>query len=319
MVHPVNLWRHDVPPFVILILTVVAAQCIIGIIANGIIMVVNMVPWVQKRSASVNTRILLFLSVSRIGFQSVTLVETTFSIFRVSLYSSVSYSISKVSFVFLNYCGLWFAALLSFFHFVKIANFSNPLFLKLKWRISGLMPWLLWLSVFISFSCSMMFSKDTYTVYSNNSRSFNFFNYTMKVYLIETNVVSVTFLFSLGILPPLIMSTAATALLIFSLRRHTLNMRKGDTSSRDPSRESHLRAIKETGCFLFLYISNAAALFVYMSNLVDGSFFWSMLLKVILPCYPAGHSVLLIHNNPGLRRGWKQLQSQIHLYLQSRF
>lgn len=226
MAQPVNYWRHDVPPFVVFILTVVATECVIGIIANGVIMVVNVVPWVQKKSVSVNTRILLFLTVSRIGFQSLILVETTFSVFKVSFYSSVSYSISKVSFIFLNYCGLWFAALLSLFHFVKIANFSYSLFLKLKWRISELMPWLLWLSVFISFSSSMLYCKDTYTVYNNNSLSFNAFNYTVKVYFIETNVVSVAFLFSLGILPPLIMSTSATTLLAHEKRRPWLQRRQ---------------------------------------------------------------------------------------------
>ncbi|CAH7469787.1 Tas2r139 [Phodopus roborovskii] len=176
------------------------------------------------------------------------------------------------------------------------------------------MPWLPWLSVFISFSSSMFFCKDTYTVY-NNSLSFSFFNNTLEVYFIETNVVSVAFIFSLGILPPLIISTGATTLLIFSLRRHTLHMRKQATGSRDPSRESHMRAIRETSCFLFLYISNAAAMFV----LLNANFSCNVVLKIILPCYPAAHSVSLIQNNPGLRRAWKQRPSQIHLYLQSRF
>lgn len=312
-----DYWIYEVPPFAILILTVVATECLVGIIANGIVMAVNVVPWVQKKAVSINTRILLLLSISRIGFQSIILVETTFFIFKDSFYDSVSYCFSKVSFLFLNYCDLWFTALLSFFHFVKIANFSYRLFLKLKWRISGLMPWLLWLSVFISLSFSAFFCKDTYIVYNNNSQSSNIFNLT--AYVIETNVVNVASLLSLGILPPLIMSTAATTLLIFSLRRHTLHMRNSGTGSRDPSRESHMRAIKETSCFLILYISNAAVLFVYMSNVVNASFFWSVVLKIALPSYPAGHSILLIQNNPGLRRAWKQLQSQIHLYLQSRF
>lgn len=314
-----NYREHYVPPFAILILTVIATECIIGIIANGIIMAVNMVSWVQKKAISINTRILLLLSISRIGFQSIMLVETTFSTFKGFFYNTVSCIIFRVSFVFFNYCGLWFAALLSFFHFVKIANFSYPLFLKLKWRISELMPWLLWLSVFISFSSSMFFCKDTYIVYNNNSISFNISNLTLKWYRVEINVVSVAFLFSLGILPPLIMDIAAATLLIFSLRKHTLHMRNSVTGSRDLGTESHMRAIKETSCFLLLYISNAAALFVYMSNIVNNSFFWSILLRIILPSYPAGHSVLLIQNNPGLRRAWKPLQSQMHLYLQSRF
>ncbi|XP_051007485.1 taste receptor type 2 member 39-like [Acomys russatus] len=314
-----NYWKQDSLPLSILIFTVVATECTIGIIANGIIMTVNAVSWVQKKAVSINARILLLLSVTRIGLQSIVLIEMTFCILSVSFYNSVFYDISKVIFVFLNYCTLWFAALLSFFHLVKIANFSYPLFLKLKWRISTLMPWLLRLSVFISFTFTMFFCKNTYTVYSNSSRSFTIYNFTTKFYYVETKVVSMAFLFSLGILPPLIMFTTAATLLIVSLNRHTLNMRNCATGYGNPSREAHMQAIKETSCFLFLYISNAAALFLSVSNIVNVSLLWSIVIRIVLPAYPAGHSVLLILNNPGLRRTWKQFQSQIHQYLQNRF
>ncbi|XP_021044218.1 taste receptor type 2 member 39 [Mus pahari] len=319
MAQPSNYWKQDVLPLSILMLTLVATECTIGIIASGIIMAVNAVSWVQKKAISITTRILLLLSVSRIGLQSIMLIEITSSIFNVAFYNSVLHRVSNVSFVFLNYCSLWFAALLSFFHFVKIANFSYPLFFKLKWRISELMPWLLWLSVFISFSSSMFFSKHEFTVYNNNSLSNSICNFTTKLYIVETNVVNVSFLFISGILPPLTMFIATATLLIFSLRRHTLNMRNSVTGSRNPSIEAHMQAIKETSCFLFLYILNAAALLLSTSNIVDTSLFWSIVLRIVLPVYPAGHSILLIQSNPGLRRTWKHLQCQFHLYLQNRF
>ncbi|XP_034375576.1 taste receptor type 2 member 39-like [Arvicanthis niloticus] len=319
MAHPSNYWKQDVLPLSILILTLVATECTVGIIASGIIMTLNVVSWVQKKASSVTTRILILLSVSRIGLQSIMLIEMISSIFNVFLENSVLYRVSNVSFVFLNYCSLWFAALLSFFHFVKIANFSYPLFFKLKWRISGLMPWLLWLSVFISFSSSMFFWNHKYTVYNNSSLSVNTCNFTRKLYFTETIVVNVMCLFSFGILPPLTVFIAAATLLIFSLRRHIVRIKNSATGSRNPHIEAHMQAVKETSCFSFLYILNAAALFLSTFNIVSTSLFWSIVLRIILPVYPAGHSILLIQSNPGLRRTWKQLQSQIHLYLQSRF
>ncbi|ELW68922.1 taste receptor type 2 member 39 [Tupaia chinensis] len=303
------------PSLITLIFTIISIECIIGIIANGFIMAINAVVWVQKKSVSTSGRILFFLSVSRIALQSFVMLEITFSSTSPHFYNEdVAYDALKVSFMFLHYCSLWFAAWLSFFYFVKIANFSYPLFLKLKWRISGMMPSLLWLSVLISFGNSMLFCKDVYTVSSNNSFSTLFSNSTKKKYFAETNVLNLAFFYNLGILIPLIMFILAASLLILSLKRHTLHMKSSATSSRDPSMEAHMGAIKATSYFLVLYIFNAVALFVYMSNIVDVSSSWNILCQVIMAAYPAAHSILLIQDNPGLRRAWKRLRPPVHLY-----
>ncbi|CAM4538405.1 unnamed protein product, partial [Caretta caretta] len=52
--------------------------------------------------------------------------------------------------MYLNTLSLWFATWLSVFYCVKIANFSQPLFLWLKQRISGLMPQLFMGSLLVS-------------------------------------------------------------------------------------------------------------------------------------------------------------------------
>ncbi|XP_027799134.1 taste receptor type 2 member 39 [Marmota flaviventris] len=316
MAEPCNSPENELSLFAfILIFTIIGAECMIGIIANGFIMAINAAAWVQKKAVSTNGRILLFLSVSRIALQSFMMLEVILSdTSPIFLNKDVLYDSFKVSFMFLNYCSLWFAAWLSFFYFVKIANFSHPLFLKLKWRISGWIPWLLWLSLFISFISSMLFCKDIYPVYCNNSFTVPFSNSTKKVYFTETNVLNLAFFFNLGILIPLIIFIVTATLLIVSLKRHTLHMKNCATGSRDPSMEAHMGAIKATSYFLILYIFNAVSLFLYVSNIFDASSPWNILFKIIMAVYPAGHSMLLIQDNPGLRRAWKQLCSQIHLY-----
>ncbi|XP_076709173.1 LOW QUALITY PROTEIN: taste receptor type 2 member 39 [Callospermophilus lateralis] len=306
MAEPCNSPENELSLFAfVLIFTIIGAECMIGIFANGFIMAINAAAWVQKKAVSTSGRILLFLSISRIALQSFMMLEvilsTTSPIF---LNKDVLYDSFKVSFMFLNYCSLWFAAWLSFFYFVKIANFSHPLFLKLKWRISGRIPWLLWLSLFISFISSMLFCKDIYPVYCNNSFTVPFSNSTKKVYFTETNVLNLAFFFNLGILIPLIIFIVTATLLIVSLKRHTLHMKSCATGSSDPSMEAHMGAIKATSYFLILYIFNAIALFLYVSNTFDASSPWNILFKIIMAVYPAGHSMLLIQDNPGLRRAW---------------
>ncbi|XP_060125087.1 taste receptor type 2 member 41-like [Zootoca vivipara] len=49
----------------------------------------------------------------------------------------------SASWIFVNTANLWFAAWLSVLYCVKIVNFSHPLFLQMKRRFPGMMPWLL--------------------------------------------------------------------------------------------------------------------------------------------------------------------------------
>ncbi|XP_069853480.1 taste receptor type 2 member 39 [Dipodomys merriami] len=309
----------ELPSFIFIsIFVIIIIECMVGVIANGFILAIHVAIWIQKKAVSTSGRILVFLSVSRIGLHSFMILEISFVLtVSLSFYKDRLSKLFQVSFVFLHYCGLWFPACLSFFYFMKIASFSSPLFLKLKWRISGWIPRLLWLSVLISFSCSMVFFKDTYTVLINYSHVINIYNYTKELNYVKTNVVSVAFFLSLGVLIPLIIFVVAATMLIISLKRHTLHMKSSTTGSRDLSMEAHMGAIKATSYFLILYFFNALTLFLIISNILNASFFWYILLRIVLAAFPAAHSVLLIQGNPGLRRAWKKLQSQIHLQLRA--
>nr|KAF6419529.1 taste 2 receptor member 39 [Rousettus aegyptiacus] len=300
----------------ILTLTIIGIECIIGIAANGFIMAVNAAEWIQNKAVSTGGRILLFLSVSRIALQSFMMLDITLSSKLPRFYNEdVIYNTFKASSMFLNYCSLWFAACLSFFYFVKIANLSHPLFLKLKWRIAKLMPRLLWLSLFISLAYGSLFSKGIYTIHCKDSFLSASSNSTEKKLFAEINMANLALFYNLGVFIPLTVFIVAATLLIVSLRRHTLHMESNATGSGDPSMEAHMGAIKTISYFLILYIFNAVALFLSMSNIFEVKSYWNILCKIIMAAYPAGHSVLLILGNPGLRRAWKRLQRQVHLYL----
>ncbi|XP_072506632.1 taste receptor type 2 member 40 [Notamacropus eugenii] len=302
--------------FLLITLIVPGIECITGMIGNGFIVTTNAVEWFRSKTISTSDSILTVLSCSRILLQFWMIMENTYSlVFRLSYNQNTLYKTFKIIYMFLTYSNLWFAAWLSVFYCVRIANFTHPLFLRLRWRIAGLMPWLLCLSVLISLFCSLPLSKDIYNVYVNTSIQVSSSNVREKKYFTETNVVNLAIIYNLTIFIPLIMFFCAAILLIISLKRHTLQMKSNATGTRNPSMEAHMRAIKAISFFFLLYIVNFVALILYMANVLKTNSFGSALCKIIMAAYPAGHSVLLIFGNPKLRRTLKNLQYNIKFSL----
>ncbi|XP_025059030.1 taste receptor type 2 member 40-like [Alligator sinensis] len=204
--------------------------------------------------------------------------------------------------MYLSILSLWFATWLAVFYCVKITSFNQPLFLWLKLRFSGLLPWLILGSLLVSLATSLPSVNVIHINYLNNSIDNLSRNITV-VCLYKTNTsLSYLILTMLGQYSPFVLFFVPSLLLVTSLLRHTKRMGENMSTSRDISAEAHIRAIKALLSFIFLYIFYMLAQFFTLTNkFATSSPYLIWLCIMILAGYPSGHSVILILSNPKLK------------------
>ncbi|ERE82354.1 taste receptor type 2 member 41-like protein [Cricetulus griseus] len=112
---------------------VVVVQLFTGVLANGLIMVVNAIDLIIRRKMAPLDLLLSCLATTRIILLMFVFLAQL-DIFCLEKYSLFANSIAFVFFI--NELSLWLATWLSVFYCAKIATISHPLFLWIKMRIS---------------------------------------------------------------------------------------------------------------------------------------------------------------------------------------
>uniref|UniRef100_A0A8C4W128 Taste receptor type 2 n=1 Tax=Gopherus evgoodei TaxID=1825980 RepID=A0A8C4W128_9SAUR len=234
---------------------------IAGILANGLIIIVNFSEWIRNRKLTCCDVILTSLGISRFFLQCTIIINNI--LFQIPQGIDEWCAMLRpltVVWIFLNTLSLWFATWLSVFYCVKIASFRQPLFLWLKQRISGLVPQLLMGSFLVSLvTCltSINAIERKYIDHSMNNLSGNI----TREGQYKLDLSSSVFILSMfGYSSPFIIFIISSVLLITSLWRHSKRMEKTTSSSRDTITEAHVRAIKGLISFIFFYISYFVAL-----------------------------------------------------------
>ncbi|KAM6317070.1 taste receptor type 2 member 40-like [Aegotheles albertisi] len=296
------------PPVLIISISIVAIEVVIGVIGNGFITAVNIINWIKSKKISSADVILIFLSTSRLILQ-VTILMHIHSLYFVDVLKLASlYKAFGAIWMFVNHASLWFSTWLFVLYSVKIINVTQWLLLQIKLRITGMVPWLLLGSLVISSVTSLPLLWTTPSTYLCSSTGNCRENSTAHITDWDSSHLYLLLLYFVGCFFPLILSVVTSALLITSLCKHTKNMQSYVDTFKDPLIDVHLTAIKSIISFLILYLSSfVAQILLILSTSRSKDDVKVAVSLVVAGAYPSIHSIILVLVNSKLKSAFRML------------
>lgn len=273
----------------------IVALLVIGVMANGFIVVINCLDRLRNKTMISSDVILTALSVFRLLFLGMTFCLHTSDDGENSDSESLSYSFL---WAFFNACTSWMATCLVFFYCMKIVNFTEPSLLKMKMKISGNIPQLLLGSVLAALvsSLPMLLSKNCEHC-CNETKIFLSNSSGACLFWIDSFPFS-GLLHIAGTLPSFLSFLVSSVLLIHSLLQHSKRMRGHTDGFKDHMMDAHVKALKTVTSLLILYC--AAFIAQVSSSLCYNP--WTLLLcMMVIVTYQSCHAIILIFVNPKLK------------------
>ncbi|XP_036614800.1 taste receptor type 2 member 134-like [Trichosurus vulpecula] len=290
-------------PLILFLMIFFLLECTIGIIENSFIIIVLGREWVQCWTLLPGDMILASLSISRFFLQGAAVFSNFFSYFFLTsrkLYIDIFWN-------FANTVSFWFTTWLAVFYCVKISSFTHPIFLWLKWRISGFVPWLLLWSLVICILIFILSFVKTSLVFQLPVTG----NYSEKTTFDDViRAFQSHFLLPLQmfiLLIPFLFFLASTILLISSLCRHLRNMQHRSAGPQHPSMQVHVTTVKSLFFFLILYALYVLPIIISLAAPISvcSSHYWVW--EIVIYSGISIHSAFLILNSSKLRRALKKM------------
>ncbi|XP_008054122.2 taste receptor type 2 member 50-like [Carlito syrichta] len=282
----------------ILFSILLVAEFVLGNFINGFIALVNVTEWVKRRKITSADQILTALAVSRVGLLWVIFLNWCSTVFNPDMYRVDGRIFVYNAWVITHHFSIWFATSLSIFYLLKIANFSNLVFLHLKRRAKSVVLVIL-LGTFVFLVCHLVVLNMDESMRTKEYEG----NVTWKIKLRNTVHFSNLTLNSLGNFIPFTMSLLCFLLLICSLRKHLKKMQLHGKGSQDSSTKVHIKAMQTVISFLLLLIIYFLfqMISIWHSNRLQNTAA-IILFQAIGISYPAIHSFILIWENKKLKQ-----------------
>ncbi|XP_025258651.1 taste receptor type 2 member 19-like [Theropithecus gelada] len=277
----------------------VVVTFVLGNFANGFIALVNSIEWVNRQKISSADQILTALAVSRVGLLWVILLLWYATVLNPDSYSLAVRITTTNAWAVTNHFSIWVATSLGIFYLLKIANFSNFIFLHLKRRIKSIIPVILLRSL-LFLVCHLVVVNMDGSMWTKEYDG----NVSWEIKLSDSTHLSDMTVTTLANLIPLILSLISFLLLICSLSKHLKKMQLHGKGSPDPNTEVHIKTLQTVISFLLL-------LAIYFLSLITS--IWNLRRRlqkepVLLLCqttaiiYPSFHSFTLIWGSKKLKQ-----------------
>ncbi|XP_069582968.1 taste receptor type 2 member 1-like [Ranitomeya imitator] len=287
---------YKMPPEILLLVSISSLVVVIGLLLNGFIVAVNLFRWMKYQTLQTIDVLLTSLGLVRLALLIVCVEEIIFYVSGWSFLQIYDTNCEQMAFMCIDFCSLWWGSLLSVFYCVKITNYGNRLFIRLKTNISKLVPWMLLISLVISFLSSLPHRWNTFIIQHHNGTIHK--NRTQEI-----NVNLFIILFAGSIIPFLIFCFSIY-LIIASLLRHTRNMSSQDSGFRDSQRDIHIGVIRNMVSFLVFYIIHAVAYINIPIFLQFRIYTFNIFCFICISAYPSLHSISLIIGNKELKKSF---------------
>lgn len=288
-------------------MTVTSGEFLAGILGNGFIGLTNCIAWARNQKLCLVDFILTSLAFSRIILLCLSIASFFSGLSYQEISDTLEGNLIYSSFWMLaSHLTTWLATCLTVFYFLKIANFSSPFFVWLKWRINKVVFTLLLLSLpflFLSLPLPCHLGICWYNFPKKHEGNMTgLFNVSRSKHLDQM------VMFIIVSLPPFSVSLISFFLLLLSLWRHTKQVELNIRKSSDASMEAHSRAMKTVFFFLVLFALQHFAYFTSLwEHFLSQSKLVVMLNYMIGILYPSGHSYVVIFGNSQMRKAFLRI------------
>ncbi|KAM5303784.1 taste receptor type 2 member 16 [Glossophaga mutica] len=284
--------------FTVFFMIIYLLESLTIILQSSLIVAVLSREWVQVKRLSPVDMIFISLGVCRFCQQcSSVLYNFCFYFNPNSVYWYMS-----VIWEYTNTLTFWLITLLAVVYCVKISSFTHPIFFRLRWRISRLVPWMLLGSLLIS-CVTIIFSAFRHRgeIQLLSMMQFTGNNtVTERLKTFVKNIMICQHMVMLAI--PFLLFLASISLLIVSLTQHLGQMQHHHTGHSNSSMKAPSTALRFLAFFLIVFTSYFLSVIFSTMHILSEMQPWYWVGETVIYAMVSIHSTSLMLSSPKLKK-----------------